>query len=92
MSSPQSNNLIELQDEVMSNCDHTIDYEVAELLKDGKCYAQYSGWNFCGKVYWDIPKQKFVCEVWRYHICEEIIKYTTLELIMKNVCENYGYK
>lgn len=83
--------LVETEDEVMSNCDHEINYEIAEVLKDGKHYAQYAGWDFCGYVYWDISKQKFICEVWVYGSIREIIEYKTLELIMKNVCENYGY-
>ena len=82
--------LIEIQDKVMSNLDHSIDYEVAELLKDGKHYAQYSGWNFCGWVYFDISEQLFVCEIWVYHAIVEILKCMTLEVMMQNVCRAYG--
>ena len=85
------NELIETEDTVMSNIDHEINYEVAELLKDGKHYAQYSGWDFCGYVYYNTITKKFICEVWVYGTCREIVEYKTLKLIMKNVCENYGY-
>ncbi len=91
MSESKLNNLIELEGTVMSNFGHKIDYEVAELLKDGKHYSQYAGWNFCGWVYYDVLEKLFICEVWVYHTLREILKYRTLELIMKNVCENYGY-
>lgn len=84
------NELIEAEDAIMSNFDHEINYEIAEVLKDGKYYAQYAGWNFCGYVYWDISKQEFICEVWTYNSIREIIKGKTLELIMKKVCKEYG--
>ena len=90
MTDSQIPNLIRIENEVMTNFDHSIDYKVAELLKDGKHYAQYSAWNFCGWVYFNIQKQLFIYEVWRYHLCEEIFEYSTLELIMENVCRGYG--
>lgn len=82
--------LIPLRDDVMCNLDRSINYTIAEKLKDGKHFAQYSAWNFCGWVYWDTVKQLFVCEVWVFHSLREIFEYRSLELIMSNVCREYG--
>ena len=75
----------------MSNFDHTIDNGLAELLKEneGKVYAQYAGWNFCGYVWFE--NDKFVCQVWCYKSPQEEIIADTLEEIMDMVSEKWGY-
>jgi len=74
---------------VMSNFDHTIDTEVAEKLKEGKYYSDYPGWNFYGEVWYDSGKWK--CEIRRYHVHVETIMADTLEEIMEQNSEKYGY-
>ena len=86
----QITELIEIDEVIMSNFDHCINYEAANKIMDGKHYSQYSGWNFCGYVYYDVEAEKFICEIWVYNSLVEIIKCKTLELIMENVCNNYG--
>jgi hypothetical protein len=80
----------ELSETVMTNSDHTIENEVAEKLKTGKYFSQYSGWNFCGYVWWN--KDKWSCEVWTYHSLSEIVNGSTLEEIMDEVSTKYGYE
>lgn len=48
---------------LMTNFDHSINEELGERLKEGKTYAQYSGYNFCGYVWWAPTVQTFNCEV-----------------------------
>ena len=72
----------------MSNFDHTIDSGVEKKLKEGKYYAQYSGWDFCGYVWWN--KNKWSCEVWVYNSHVDTIHGDALEEIMEKVSEQYG--
>jgi hypothetical protein len=74
----------------MSNFDHTIDKGFADALKaaPNEAYGHYSGWNFAGRVFWD--GAQFQCEVWRYHEVVEIVTASTLEDIMREVCDRYG--
>ena len=74
----------------MSNFDHSIDKGLENKLKSGKVFSQYSGYNFCGYVYYDKKKKKFGCEVWQYHSLTEVIYKKKLEEIMEEVCEKYG--
>ena len=80
----------ELPETVMSNCDHSIEHDVAEKLKTGKYYSQYAGWNFCGYVWWN--ENKWSCEVWTYHSHVDTIHGETLEEIMEKVSQEYGYE
>lgn len=73
---------------VMSNSDHTIEEEIAVKLKQGKYYSQYSGWDFCGYVYWD--NEMWICEVWQYHSKVDTIKASSLSEIMYEVSSEYG--
>lgn len=72
---------------VMSNFDHEIDHEVGERLKTEHAYAQYSGWNFCGYVWW--AEGTFHCEVWHYGQPAEEVS-GTLEEIMETVSNEWG--
>ena len=76
----------------MSNFDHSIDQGLEEALQEGKSYAKYNGWNFCGDVYWDKKEQKYICEVCQYHEWVETIKADNLKEIMEKVSEYYGGK
>lgn len=78
----------EYEDEIMSNFDHTIDREVEKAIKGKTLYAQYSGWNFCGYVWW---AGKWHCEVWTYGSPDRVISADELEEIMTEVSGSYGY-
>lgn len=77
--------------DVATNYDHTINHEVADELMNGNYWAQYSGWDFCGYVWYDKEEKKWCCEVWTYHVHRETVEADTLEAIMKTVSESYGY-
>ncbi len=73
--------------EVMTNFDHTIDKKVAKLLKKEKLYAQYSGWDFHGNVWFN---NKWYCMIKCYCVHRETIEADTLEEIMTMVSKKYG--
>jgi len=77
---------------VMSNFDHTIDHDIAKELKRKKAYAAYSGWNFCGYVWWDRKKKKWACEIWVYNVPQEVIYEDSLDYVMETVSDKYGYE
>jgi len=74
---------------VMTNFDHTIDNEVAGILMEKPFYAQYSGWNFCGYVWWD--DGMWACEVMQYNATMEVVRAETLDEVMEIVSDRYGY-
>jgi hypothetical protein len=74
----------------MSNFDHTVDDGLAEKLKSGKNWADYSAWNFHGRIFWDNNKEQFGCEIRQYRALMEIIFADTLEEIMEEVSCKYG--
>ena len=78
----------EIEEEVMSNFDHTIDEKVADKLKEGKYYSQYTGWNFCGYIYWN--NDNWICEIWQYNSKIDTKKASTLSEIMDEVSSQYG--
>jgi len=79
-----------LPDTVMSNFDHDIDGAVADVLKERKAVAAYTGWNFCGYVWWDSAADEWACEVWVYHEPQEVVRAAELRDIMDEVCATYG--
>lgn len=81
----------ELENAVMTNCDHSIDHGIAEQLKTGDFFAQYAGWNFCGYVWYGRDAGQWNCEVWQYHSHMDTVTADTLEAIMEQVCEKYGH-
>lgn len=83
-------NFVEYDEAIMTNLDHTIEKNVAEAIKGKEYYAQYSGWDFCGNVWWQ--NDKWLCEVWVYKSWKETFVCDTLEDIMKQVSSEYGYE
>lgn len=75
-------------DTVMTNFDHSIDWDVAEKLKTGQYTAAYAGWNFNGRVWW---AGTYKCAVWRYGSHVETVISDSLQEIMDTVSERYGY-
>lgn len=76
---------------VMHNFDRSIDQDVADRLRKEKLIAQYSGWNFCGYVWWDEPHQTYRTEVWCYHSPVTVVS-GSLEEIMEQVSEKWGWE
>ena len=75
-------------EEVMSNFDREVDQEVADQLKSGKYFAPYPGWNFYGRVWWE---DEWFCEVWVQGSYDGTYNASTLEELMKDVSDFYGY-
>lgn len=75
---------------VVSNFDHQIHEDVAEMLKSGNTVADYPGWNFHGTVWFNVEEQLYRCAVMQYQQFAEIIESPTLEALKEAVCEKYG--
>ena len=75
---------------VMSNADHSINYDVKKLLDKGKCIATYPGWDFYSYV-WKHSKG-YSCEVWTYKEYNKTIHNLTLDGIMNDVSEEFGHE
>ena len=73
---------------IMTNFDHTIEKDVANKIKGQKLYAQYSGWNFCGDVWW--AGKDWACEIWQYGSYINTLKADTLDELMEEVSNYYG--
>ena len=82
-------NYTEHAEAIMSNLDHSIEEDIAEEIKGKELYAQYSGWHFCGYVWWQ--DDKWCCEVWRYNSHVATFESDTLEEIMQEVSMEYGH-
>lgn len=76
---------------VMSNFDHTIDTDVANRLREREEYAPYAGYHFCGYVWWDRPRARWACEVWHYQVHMDTVTADTLEAIMREVSDKWGW-
>ena len=75
----------------MSNLGPKIDAGLIEALRsDPTVYAQYSGWNFCAYVCVEADAAEITCEVWTHRALTETLHATTLEEVMRLVCDRYG--
>ena len=81
---------VEIEDEVMTNLDHSIDEEIAERLKNEEIWAQYSAWDFCGYVWWNRESNQWSCMIWVYRSHVETIHADTLEEIMEEASKRHG--
>jgi len=86
MKSIDTSTIIELG---MSNCDHSIDEGLEEALQEGSL-CQYSGWNFCGYVWFE--DGRYICQVWCHKSPREEILADTLKELMEDVSSEYGYE
>lgn len=77
-------------DKVMSNFDHTVDPGLEDDLKQGM-HAQHAAWNFCGEVRWDAERQVFTEIVRRYQAEVGEVSAPTLEELMSEVNDEYGW-
>ncbi len=75
--------------ELMSNSDREINKETEQAIKGKELFSTYSGRNFLGMVWWQ--DNKWLCEVWFYGCFRKAVVYDTLEDIMTEVSDSYGY-
>lgn len=83
-------NFSEYHETIMSNCDNIINDNVANAIKGKNLCSQYAGWNFCGYVWYQ--NSQWYCEVWVYKSWVETFNADTLEEIMTDVSDEYGYE
>lgn len=74
--------------DVMTNFDHSIDYELAPQLIGENSYASYPAWDFHGSVWHE--EGQYHCEIWQYRSYQETISAETLGEIMDIVSGEYG--
>jgi hypothetical protein len=83
-------NFQELDETVMSNFDGRVDKDVASKIKNQSFYADYTGWNFFAKVWWQ--NKKWHCEVWQYRNYQETFSAKSLPELRTLVSDEYGYE
>lgn len=78
-------------DAVYSNLDHS--YEMTEeQVKNSGMYHAHPAWNFCGYVWFDLEKQKFIEEVMIYKNVVNTLYGKTLESVIQEAIMLYGRK
>ena len=75
---------------ILTNFDHSIDYDVKKRLDKGRCWAAYAGWDFYGYV-WKHSKG-YSCEIWTYKEYNKTFHALDLQSLMDDVSEEYGVK
>ena len=78
----------ELTDEFCSNFDGIINYDVVEMLKTSNICAEFTAWDWFGRVYY--YDGLFFCEVWRYGDKIGLVQASTPEELVELCQENYG--
>lgn len=73
----------------MSNCDGAIGEGLADYLKAGGLGAEHYAWNFCGSL--SFRDGRFVEEVHRYHVLVGTVEADTLEDLMREVNDQFGW-
>jgi len=87
-----SENFTEYEGEqLMSNYDRKIITATADALKRDELFSRYAGWNFNGKVWRDGERDTWHCEVWCYGNFMETFSAETLEELMQDISDKYGY-
>lgn len=76
----------------MSNFDHTIDSGLDSALRSEpeKVYANYSGWNFHARVWFE--NDQFHAEVSVYGAVMDTVSADSLQDIMDSVSSAYGHE
>lgn len=77
-------------DNSMSNFDHTVDPGLEDDLRAGML-AQHSARDFCGEVRWDAERGLFTETVRRHHAVVGQVSAPTLEELMREVNDEYGW-
>lgn len=81
----------EYHDDIYSNFDHSYDHD-EEYVKSNsnECFGHY-GWNFKGIVWYDEEYENFYEEVWCYHLHVETLEAESLEDLIIDVNDKYGW-
>lgn len=75
----------------MSNFDHSVDEGFEEALRASGVYGRHAGWNFNGLVWFDAASKQFVEEVYVYGARYGSIAAPSLEKLMREVNDEYGW-
>jgi hypothetical protein len=76
--------------DIITNLDGSIDRETEKKIKGKKLYASYPAWNFYGGVWWEA--NQWHCAVKQYHHFMGTLSADTLEELMEEVSDKYGYE
>lgn len=79
-----------LDDDLMSNFDHSVDQAVADRLRNEQVLAIYPGWDFNATCWF--ADGMFHAGVHVFHEYIETLSAGTPEELMTLVCEEYGEK
>lgn len=75
---------------VMSNFDNTINLDAATRLdNEPDTFGSYSGWDLHGTVWKEDNKYHAEIRVYRNHV--DSLSSDSLQQLMTDVCESYGY-
>ena len=74
---------------IATNSDHSIDQAVVSLIKGQKLYADYTGWNFYGKIWWE--HKRWFCEIWTHRCHRETMSAKTIRELMNDISDKYGW-
>ena len=78
------------EEDVISNFDHQIDYDVAEKLKTGKYVSGYPALGYHAKViYCD---GEYIARIKRYQSIQGYVKSKSINGLMELCCDEYGYE
>lgn len=75
----------------MSNSDHTVDDGIEDRLRNESVFTRYAGWNFNGLVWLD-AEGAFSCQVWVYGSPVATVRAETLEDLMREVSDEWGWE
>jgi len=78
----------EYPESIISNFDHIIHEEIAEVLKNNNFWSHYPGWGFSGQVWYQ--DEMWNCEIWQYHNYVHTICSSTIGDMKRLVCEFHG--
>lgn len=74
----------------MSNFDHEVEDGVEDRLRNERVFTHYGAWNFNGKVWWG-SEGAFSCQVWVYGSPVATVRAASLEDLMRECSEEWGW-
>ena len=77
---------------IFSNFDNEIKYEVADFIKNKNLAAEFTAWDYHGIVWWNDELGYWCIEVWRHNIYRVTHLSETLEELIGEIQETYGYE
>jgi hypothetical protein len=87
---PEREDFYETENNLVSNFDRVIDKNVEQELITNNCKSDYPAWNFHAYVWHD--DSKFYCEVEIYHNIEGIYDYDTVEELIEDISDMFGWE